>query len=63
MDMNQLVAMQQSVTFLGQIGGMALALLGAGLAVGLSCVGSAKKSTAYCAATAAPLARTDSSIR
>ena len=42
MDMNQLVAMQQSVTFLGQIGGMALALLGAGLAVGLSCVGSAK---------------------
>lgn len=36
MDMNQLVAMQQSVTFLGQIGGMALALLGAGLAVGLS---------------------------
>lgn len=30
MDMNQLVAMQQSVTFLGQIGGMALALLGAG---------------------------------
>ena len=25
MDMNQLVAMQQSVTFLGQIGGMALA--------------------------------------
>ena len=34
--------MQQSVTFLGQIGGMALALLGAGLAVGLSCVGSAK---------------------
>ena len=41
-DMNELIAMQQSLTFLGQIGGLALALLGAGLAVGLSCVGSAK---------------------
>ena len=42
MDMNQLIELQQSVTFLGSIGGLALALLGAGLAVGLSCVGSAK---------------------
>lgn len=41
-DMNELIALQQSLTFLGQIGGLALALLGAGLAVGLSCVGSAK---------------------
>ena len=32
MDMNQLIEMQQSVTFLGSIGGLALALLGAGLA-------------------------------
>ena len=32
MDMNQLVEMQQSLTFLGSIGGLALALLGAGLA-------------------------------
>ena len=42
MDMNQLIELQQSATFLGSIGGLALALLGAGLAVGLSCVGSAK---------------------
>ena len=35
-DMNELIALQQSLTFLGQIGGLALALLGAGLAVGLS---------------------------
>ena len=42
MDMNQMIELQQSLTFLGSIGGLALALLGAGLAVGLSCVGSAK---------------------
>ena len=36
MDMNQLVEMQQSLTFLGSIGGLALALLGAGLAAVLS---------------------------
>ncbi len=41
-EMEQLVQIQQSLTFWGQIGGLALALLGAGLAVGLSCVGSAK---------------------
>ena len=42
MDVNQMIELQQSLTFLGSIGGLALALLGAGLAVGLSCVGSAK---------------------
>ncbi len=42
MEMEQLVQMQSGLTFWGQIGGLALALLGAGLAVGLSCVGSAK---------------------
>ena len=42
MDMNQMIEVYQSSTFLGGWGGMALALLGAGLAVGLSCVGSAK---------------------
>ena len=42
MDMNQLVEMQQSLTFLGSIGGLALALLGAGLAAVLSGIGSAK---------------------
>ena len=44
MDMNQLVEMQQSLTFLGSIGGLALALLGAGLAAVLSGIGSAKAS-------------------
>ena len=42
MDMNQLIEMQQSVTFLGSIGGLALALLGAGLAAVLSGIGPAK---------------------
>ena len=42
MDMNQLIELQQSATLLGSIGGLALALLGAGLAGGLSCVGSAR---------------------
>ena len=42
MDRNQLVEMQQSLTFLGSIGGLALALLGAGLAAVLSGIGSAK---------------------
>ena len=42
MDLTQMVQLQQSLTFLGSIGGLALALLGSGLAVGLSCVGSAK---------------------
>ena len=42
MDMNQLIEMQQSLTFLGSIGGLALALLGAGLAAVLSGIGSAK---------------------
>ena len=42
MDLTQMVQLQQSLTFLGSIGGLALALLGAGLAVGLSCIGSAK---------------------
>ena len=41
MDMNQLVEMQQSLTFLGSIGGLALALLGAGLAAVLSIAGEA----------------------
>ena len=42
MDMNQLIEMQQSMPFLGQIGGLAIALLGAGLAAVLSGIGSAK---------------------
>ena len=42
MDMNQLIELQQSATFLGSIGGLALALLGAGLAAVLSGIGSAK---------------------
>ena len=36
MDMNQLIELQQSATFLGSIGGLALALLGAGLAAVLT---------------------------
>ena len=36
MDMSQLIELQQSATFLGSIGGLALALLGAGLAAVLS---------------------------
>ena len=43
MDMNQLIELQQSATFLGSIGGLALALLGAGLAAVLS--GIDRKST------------------
>ena len=39
MDMNQLIEMQQSVTFLGSIGGLALALLGASLAPGVRATG------------------------
>ena len=42
MDINQMVDLQQSVTFLGTIGGLALALLGAGLAAVLPGIGSAK---------------------
>lgn len=42
MDITQAIELQQSLTFWGQIGGIALALLGSGLAAGLSCVGSAK---------------------
>ena len=42
MDMNQLIEMQQSLTFLGSIGGLALALRGAGRAAVLSGIGSAK---------------------
>ena len=42
MNMDQMIELQQAATFLGSVGGLALALLGAGLAVGLSCVGSAK---------------------
>ena len=41
-EMTQLIEMQQSLTFLGQIGGLAFALLGAGLAAVLSGIGSAK---------------------
>ena len=41
-DMNALMELQQSLTFLGSIGGLALALLGAGLAAVLSGIGSAK---------------------
>ena len=42
MDMSQVVEYGQSMTFLGSIGGLALALLGAGLAAVLSGIGSAK---------------------
>ena len=41
-EMTQLIEMQQSLTFLGQIGGLAFALLGAGLAVCLAGAGSAR---------------------
>ncbi len=41
-DMNQLIEMQQALTFFGTIGGLALALLGAGLAAVLPGIGSAK---------------------
>ena len=41
-DLAQMVELQQSVTFLGTIGGLALALLGAGLAAVLPGIGSAK---------------------
>ena len=41
-DMTQLIELQQSLTFLGTIGGLALALLGAGLAAVLPGIGSAK---------------------
>ena len=42
MDMSQVVEYGQSMTFLGSIGGLALALLGAGLAAVLSGIGSAQ---------------------
>ena len=42
MEMTQLVEMQQGLTFLGSIGGLAIALFGAGLAAVLSGIGSAK---------------------
>lgn len=42
MDITQAIEIQQSLTFFGQIGGLAIALLGAGLAAALSCIGSAK---------------------
>lgn len=42
MDLQQMVEAQQSLTFLGSIGGLAIAFLGAALAVALCCVGSAK---------------------
>ena len=41
-DMSQMFELQQSATFLGSWGGLALALLGAGLAAVLSGIGSAK---------------------
>ena len=41
-DMTQLIEMQQALTFLGSIGGLAFALLGAGLAAVLPGIGSAK---------------------
>ena len=41
-DMTQLIELQQALTFLGTIGGLALALLGAGLAAVLPGIGSAK---------------------
>ena len=42
MDLTQLVEAQGSLTFLGSIGGLAFALLGAGLAAVLPGIGSAK---------------------
>ena len=42
MDVNAVMEYGQSLTFLGSIGGLAIALLGAGLAAALSGVGSAK---------------------
>ena len=47
MDMSQVVEYGQSMTFLGSIGGLALALLGAGLAAVLSGIGSAKGTGLY----------------
>ena len=41
-DLAQMVELQQSLTILGTIGGLALALLGAGLAAVLPGIGSAK---------------------
>lgn len=41
-DLTQMLELQASGTIFGALGGLALALLGAALAVGLSCVGSAK---------------------
>ena len=55
MDMNQLIEMQQSVTFLGSIGGLALALLGAGLAAVVSGLGPAKGHRIGGAAGAGPV--------
>ena len=48
MDMSQVVEYGQSMTFLGSIGGLALALLGAGLAAVLSGIGSAKGTGLLC---------------
>ena len=42
MDVNTVMEYGQSLTFLGSIGGLAIALLGAGLAAALSGIGSAK---------------------
>ena len=42
MDMNAMIEYSQSLTVLGSIGGLAIALLGAGLAAALSGIGSAK---------------------
>ena len=42
MDLSQMTEVYQSMTVLGSIGGLALALLGAGLAAVLSGIGSAK---------------------
>ena len=41
-ELTQMMEVYQSGSLFGAFGGLALALLGAGLAVGLSCVGSAK---------------------
>ena len=41
MDMNAMIEYSQSLTVLGSIGGLAIALLGAGLAAALSGIGSA----------------------
>jgi hypothetical protein len=43
MDMKSLVEMQQSLTFLGSIGGLALASAGGGLAAVLSGIRSARE--------------------